>query len=146
MFTHIVAAYDGSENADRALEAAVELRRLSGGKLTILTIYRHHSKLEASLSMIGRIEDGRSMDDVMREHAFKVAESGKQKAFALGAEEARAFVRGGPVARGIVGFASERGADAIVLGSRGLGSIDGYLLGSISHKVTGTAPCPVLVV
>lgn len=145
MFKHILVPIDGSANATAALEKAVELRALTGAQLSILTIYRHHSMLEASLSMV-RPEKPDNMDDIMRGHAREVAEVGKTHAIQLGAAEARAFVRNGPVARGIVAFADEHGADVIVIGGRGLGSVEGYLLGSISHKVTGMATCPVLIV
>jgi nucleotide-binding universal stress UspA family protein len=33
-----------------------------------------------------------------------------------------------------------------VIGSRGMGTMEGYLLGSVSHKVTGLSEVPVLVV
>ncbi len=145
MFTHILVPVDGSKNAMAALEKAVALSKLSGAALTLLTVYRHHSMLEASFSMVRRDDPG-SMDDIMRGHAKEVAEEAKAQAVALGATEARAFVRNGPVARSIVTFAEEHDADLIVIGSRGLGSIEGYLLGSVSHKVTGMADCPVLVV
>jgi nucleotide-binding universal stress UspA family protein len=46
----------------------------------------------------------------------------------------------------VVRFAEEHGGDLIVVGSRGLGSVEGFLVGSVSHKVTGLAECPVLVV
>lgn len=145
MFKHILAPVDGSENATAALEKAVALARLSGAQLTVLTVYRHHSMLEASFSMV-RPEDPGNMDDIMRGHATEVAEAAKARASELGATEARAFVRNGPVARSIIAFADEHDADLIVIGGRGLGSIEEYLLGSVSHKVTGTANCPVLVV
>ena len=47
MFKHILAPYDGSKNAMAALEKAVELAKLAGARLTVLTVYRHHSLLEA---------------------------------------------------------------------------------------------------
>lgn len=36
--------------------------------------------------------------------------------------------------------------DLIVIGSRGLGEIKGYLMGSVSNRVSRHAPCPVLIV
>ena len=145
MYAHILVPFDGSANATAAIDHAVGLKRLTECELTILTIYRHYSMLEASLSMVRPGEPG-NMDDAMREHAREIAEAGKQHAIEKGAKDIKAFVRNGPVARGIVAFAKERKVDLIVLGSRGLGSVEDYLLGSVSHKVTGTAHCPVLVV
>ncbi len=145
MFKHILAPVDGSKNADAALDKAVEMQKLTGAALTILTVYRHHSMLEASFSMV-RPGDPGNMDDIMRGHAREVAEAAKQRAMENGGVDVHALVRNGPIARGIVAVAKERGCDLIVIGSRGLGSIEGYLMGSVSHKVTGTAPCPVMVV
>jgi nucleotide-binding universal stress UspA family protein len=145
VFKHILVPVDGSENALKALEKAVELKKLTGAELTILTIYRHHSMLEASFSMVRPQEPG-NMDDIMREAAKEVAETAKAQAMELGAQDARAFVKNGPVARNIVAFAEEHDIDLIVIGSRGMGSMESYLLGSVSHKVTGMAKCPVLVV
>jgi nucleotide-binding universal stress UspA family protein len=39
-----------------------------------------------------------------------------------------------------------RASDVIVMGSRGLGTLAGLLLGSTSQKVVSHAPCPVLIV
>jgi nucleotide-binding universal stress UspA family protein len=145
MFKHILAPVDGSRNAMVALEKAAALRALTDADLTILTVFRHHSPLEASLSL-AREDDPENVDDIMRAYAREVAESAKARAVALGATGARAFVRSGPVARTIVAFGREHGVDLIVIGSRGLGSIEGFLLGSVSHKVSGIADCPVLLV
>jgi len=145
MYKQILVPVDGSENAIKALEKAVELAKLTGARLTILTIYRHHSMLEASFSMV-RVEEPGNMDDIMRGAAKEVAEQAKARAIELGADNVRAFVKNWPVARHIITFAEEHDIDLIVIGSRGTGSFENYLLGSVSHKVTGMAKCPVLVV
>jgi nucleotide-binding universal stress UspA family protein len=145
MFKHILVPVDGSDAALAALECAVALAALSDAELSILTVYRHHGMLEASLSMV-RAKDPGPLDDVLRGHAQDIAEQAKTRAREAGAAQARAFVKNGPVARSIVAFPKEHGADLIVLGSRGAGAVDRYLLGSVSHKVTSVAECPVLVV
>ncbi len=145
MFKRIVVPFDGSKGAGQALEMAVGLQKLCDAELLLLTVYRHHSYLEASLSMV-RVEEPENLDDVLRDHAKQVIEHAKEEAGKLGAKKVRGFVRNGPVARGIVAFADEHDADLIVLGSRGLGSLENYLLGSVSHKVTGLSEVPVLVV
>ena len=43
-------------------------------------------------------------------------------------------------------IAKEKNVDMIVMGSRGLGGITQFLLGSVSDRVTDHAPCPVLIV
>jgi len=144
MFQKILVPFDGSSNAERALIKAVELASLTEGELVILTVYRHHSMLEASLSMV-RPRDPQNMDDIMRDYARDVADHGKKIAIEHGASTARAFIKVGHPARTIIAYATEKDVDLIVLSSRGLGSVEGYLLGSVSHKVTAVSQCPVLV-
>ena len=146
MFKSILVPFDGSPGAEKALRTAVGLSASWGNvPLTILTVYRHHSLLEASFSMV-RPDDPGNLDDIMRGHATEVAERGKRIATEQGCETVRGFVAPGPTARTIVKFSEEHDNDLIVIGSRGLGSIEGYLLGSVSHKVTGLSDRPVLVV
>ena len=52
----------------------------------------------------------------------------------------------GYVADKIIGQARRDKADLILLGSRGLSNIRGFLLGSVSQKVVTHAPCSALVV
>ena len=145
MFNSILVPFDGSQGAEAALAKAVDLAQLCGADLTLLTVYRHHSLLEASMHVL-QSDKPEDLDQIMRAHAKEVAESGKAQAVAGGIASPRAFVKAGPVARTVTGFAQEHGHDLIVLGSRGLGSLEGTLLGSVSHKVTSLAQTPVLVV
>lgn len=52
----------------------------------------------------------------------------------------------GPVAHTIARTARRLKADLILMGSRGLSDIQGFLLGSVSRQVAAAAPCPLLVV
>ena len=52
----------------------------------------------------------------------------------------------GPIAPTIVQQAQRSKADLILVGSRGLSDIKGFLLGSTSRRVASMAPCSVLVV
>jgi nucleotide-binding universal stress UspA family protein len=146
MFKRILVPVDGSEGAMKALRLAAKMQKAGDGELLILTVYRHHSLLEASMSMVRPVDEPETMDDVLRDYAKQVAEKAKESVQESGNKKVRAFVKMGQPARTIVRFAEERGADLIVLGSRGLGDIEGYLLGSVSHKVTSLADCPVMVV
>jgi len=145
MFERILVAVDGSDGALAALDLAVQIQGKCGSEMIILCVYRHYSLLEASMSMV-RPSEPENLDDSMREYAGSVVESAKKFAQDHGAKKVRGFVKSGQPARTIVGFAKEKGASLIVVGSRGLGDIEGYLLGSVSHKVTSLAECPVLVV
>lgn len=51
----------------------------------------------------------------------------------------------GTPARVICDKAREGNYDLIVIGSRGLGSLTGLILGSVSDRVSHLAPCPVLI-
>jgi nucleotide-binding universal stress UspA family protein len=145
MFKKILVPFDGSNNAEDALQKAIELAKLTDAEISILTVYRHHSMLEASFSMVRPLDPG-NLDEVMRAHAKEVADHAKTAVVAAGHDKVRAFVKAGQPARTIVAWSREKENDLIVLGSRGMGSLEGYLLGSVSHKVTGLADCPVLVV
>ncbi|MBO6824754.1 MAG: universal stress protein [Sneathiella sp.] len=145
MFKSILAAFDGSEGSEAALRKAAELAILCDAELISLTLFRHHSILEGSMYAT-HADEPDDIDQIMRDHARAIAEGGASIAKEMGCKKIRAFVKGGPTARTIVSFAKERDNDLIVIGSRGLGSIESVLLGSVSHKVTSLAKVPVLVV
>jgi len=52
----------------------------------------------------------------------------------------------GPAAQAICQVAGRENIDLIVMGCRGRNDLEGLLLGSCTHQVLKTAPCPVLVV
>ena len=55
-------------------------------------------------------------------------------------------LREGDAAVEIIQYANEQRSDMIVVGSRGLSQVMGWLLGSVSRRLIHNAPCSVLVV
>ncbi|CAM3485953.1 universal stress protein [Halomonas lysinitropha] len=147
MFNRILIPVDGSKGALKALEKGAGLQLLTGAELYILCVFKHHSLLEASLSMV-RPERLDLPDDVLKEYATEIAVHAKSHAIELGvpAEKVRGFVKGGRPSRTIVRFARKRECDLIVIGSQGTNGDKSLLLGSVSQRVAGSASCPTLIV
>jgi nucleotide-binding universal stress UspA family protein len=148
MFERIVVGVDGSDHSLRAVESAAALAEKFGGALMLVCVYRHHSPLEASVSMV-RVARGTkagSVDDAMKAYAADVVTVAKDRARKAADVPVEGFVLRGPTAREIVGFAQKRRADAIVLGARGSGDVAGFMLGSVSHKIGGMSPVTCVIV
>ena len=147
MFNRILIPVDGSKSALKALEKAVGLHQLTGAELYFLCVFKHHSLMEASLSMI-RPNKLDIPDDALKEYATEIAVHAKSHAIELGVDSSlvRAFVKGGRPSRTIVRFARKRECDLIVIGAQGTNGEKNLLLGSVSQRVAGAAHCPTLVV
>ena len=142
----ILAAVDGSEHACRALAFGAELAKRYGARVLVVGVYRHHSPLESTHSLVRGREEIESPDAALGRLARETVEQGLSDARAQGVGAVEGLVRRGPPARTIVAVAREHAVDVIVMGSRGLGDVEGVLLGSVSHKVSSLAECTVITV
>ena len=146
MYQRILVPVDGSQGSLKALDHAAKLQQDNDAELYLLCVFKHHSLFEASLSMV-RPNDVQLPDEALKEYASSVAEQAKQLASDAGAEQVRAFFKGGRPSRAIIRFAKDNNVDLIVMGSRGTsGDVDGYFLGSVSQRVASLSHCPVLIV
>lgn len=147
MFNRILVPVDGSKGALKALVKGVGLQQLTGAELYVLCVFKHHSLMEASLSMVrpARLE---LPDDALKEYATEIAVHAKSEAVGLGVDPTRlrAFVKGGRPSRTIARFARKRECDLIVIGAQGTNGEKSLLLGSVAQRVAGSAHCPTLVV
>jgi nucleotide-binding universal stress UspA family protein len=144
----ILICYDGSDNAKAAIEHAGVL--FEGDPATVVTIWEPFGDLiartPAAAGAIG-ITDFERIDDASRRSAKETADAGAELARGAGLDPtAVAGARSGAVAQAILEQAEATDADAIVLGSRGLGGVGSFLLGSVSRAVIQSADRPVVVV
>lgn len=138
MFKKIVIAVDGSAHSHRALEYAKELARSYEATLWLVHVFPQTSDLlgyEEYEKLIARREG--AGQDILDEARRQLGDT------PLDVQEE---LLEGPEAEAIINVAATRQADLIVMGTRGLSSLTGLLLGSVSHKVIRHAHCPVMVV
>jgi len=146
MFKKILVPVDGSDMSILALDHACVVAEKFNSEVLVLSVYKHHSYMEGSLSMIRGTNTPENLEDVLSAYAKEIVSSGKLFVQEHGIESVKGFIRKGQVAKQILSFAKDNEVDLIVIGSHGHGELSGYLLGGVSHKVTGLSNCPVLVV
>lgn len=142
----ILVAVDGSENAGRAVRLAIELARHFASRVILLSVYKHTSHMESSLSLVRTRQVPTPPDEVMHDLAQEAIEWAAERFSEAGLENVETMIRRGPPARTIVQTAKQQDVDAIVLGTRGLGDIEGFFQGSVSHKVNALADCTCITV
>lgn len=134
----IVLGYDGSEDADRALDRALGLAT-NGTELVIVSAARIDSGG-------GHVRGGMAGVDPIELEAADVALDKARARLAEAAVMPHFVEAHGDPADALVQEAKERGADLIVVGTRGLNVAQRALLGSVSTRVVHHAECDVLVV
>ena len=145
MFHKILVPLDGSENAYRTLTYAANLARQFDSQIIVLSVFRHHSYIERSISMV-RPREPEHLDDVLSAYAKEIVSKGKVLLHEQGIQNVKGFVKMGSPSKKILEFARKHEIDLIIISSKGQGDLAGYLLGGVSHKVTGLAKCPVMVI
>lgn len=145
MFINILVAVDGSTFAAKALDYAVGLAEKYGSKITIVhvvpTMTAISAKLEASRKKY--VED---MKAGLEEAGKNILDESEGMAKHSGILHVTAILKYGDAADKIIEAADEVKADLIVVGERGLGSVERFPLGSIAYKVSQHAKCPVLII
>lgn len=140
---------DGSPDAKKALDLACDLARDHRSRLIILHAQRQHGLevVPEGLKGFQELEHIRVTEaDLLRGSAKIIVNAAAEEARRRGLSDIDTLVVEGDTTRVILDTVKTKGADLIVMGSRGLGDLQGLLLGSVSHKVSHSAPCSCLIV
>jgi nucleotide-binding universal stress UspA family protein len=147
----VVAAYDGSEGAGRAIQAVGRL--LSGRSTVVVHAWEpvFHRSLTARSLAAGPVDDVREIVAALRnalaDSAAATTEDGVAAARAAGLDAVGETVESDDGAwRAVAAAARAHGASVIAMGTRGLGAARSVLLGSVSSGLVQNAELPVLVV
>ena len=142
MFVSIVAGTDGSQSAGGAVAKAVELAKLCGASLHLVTAYRPLESLFTAPELMP--VDPRGFINP-REDAEKVLEEAAAKVRAEGIDVITHAVSG-DAPSALIEVAEAQSADCIVVGNRGMQTKARFLLGSVPNKIAHHAPCTVMIV
>lgn len=132
----ILVATDGSKYSAVAVDKAVAFAKSYGGGLVVVSIVDVPTEFYA--------EAPKAVEDMIRK-AKEYTAAVKKQAEAAGVK-AETFIGEAEADEAIIKLAAEQGVDMIVVGSHGRTGLRRLLMGSVTEKVIGNAPCPVLVV
>jgi len=121
----ILVGVDGSEYAEKALRQAIEIAKRFSAELTVVNVYHVPASQNVSQKILDKakatLEDSR-----VKFHLVSVLSPNTPKI--------------------ITDMAEDEKFDLIVVGSRGIGAIHAYLIGSVCNKICYDSPVNVLIV
>ncbi len=134
----IVVGVDGSQSSKAALAWAVRQAALTGARVDAVTAWQVPATWGYGYSMALEIPDlgqaaGRALGEVIAEEAAQAPEV-----------EIRPVVVQENAARALLDAA--KGADLLVVGSRGHGGFTEAILGSVGQHCVHHATCPVVII
>jgi nucleotide-binding universal stress UspA family protein len=156
---HVLVPTDGSENAERAVRFSAQVAdRRHQAEVTV--IYVHLRVQPGSLGRVSVQVPGQPLqavpplqDETDAEelvHAQEIVDHAvaeiKSLVTSTDVTVTGRVVVDSRIDDGILKVADEIKADIIVMGTRGLSTLRGAIMGSVSHALIEKATCPVLIV
>lgn len=133
----VVVGVDGSGPSKQALAWAERQAKLTGASLKVITTWEFPTMYGEGLIGV----EGLDFAAEAREQLTKVLEEVLDPSSGVRVEAL--VVEGHPAP---VLCEQAKGADLVVVGSRGRGEFTGMLIGSVSEFLATHAPCPVLII
>jgi nucleotide-binding universal stress UspA family protein len=141
MYKTIVVALDESEHAGRALASAIQLARLTGAELRLVTV---SEPLPAFTAFVDYAMPGAHQQLLEQRRLFysELQQTALQQAASAGLTVQGVIVEGDEVSA-IVDYIVDSGADLLVIGRRHHSSVHG-LGGGTVHEIGERARCSIL--
>jgi nucleotide-binding universal stress UspA family protein len=121
----ILVGVDGSEYAEKALKQAIEIAEKFSTEITVVNVYHAPTGQDVSQKILDK--------------AKEILENSKVK-FKL------VSVLSPNTPKVITDMAEKEKFDLIAVGSRGIGAVHAYLIGSVCNKICYDSPVSVLIV
>ena len=145
MFKHLLVPLDGSELAEQAVAAAVELARHFNSQITLLRVTNapylltqsHNSSFAELITSLEEAE-WQETTEYLRQQQEQLQEQGIECQYVVATGE--------PVAEIILQKVTQLQVDAIVMGTHGRSGLRRWVYGSVADRVLRHAEVPVLLI
>ena len=139
----VLVAFDGSDSSKRALQYVIDFARDHAATLEV-----HLLNVQQEPVLYGEYVTSTIIDQLQQSLIASADQAlewpiDQLKAAGIGYKAHTAL---GNVAAKVSEFADQLGCDTVVMGTRGLGSFTGMLLGSVATRVIHEVSVPVLLV
>jgi len=140
MLRKILVAFDGSEQAYKAFDFALDMSHLCPGaapEIIVISVAQPPEPID--------IVEMDAVIDSATQHYGELFKGLERDAKERNIEIKTEVLVGHPADQ-IVRYAKEKNSDMIVIGQKGKSKIENWLLGSVSKRVATYAPCTVTIV
>jgi len=147
MYARILIATDGSDLADRAIDHGLQLAKVAGSEVTIVTVTEPATLVGGGYASLagGVIDPLPELVEAQEKAARELLERAAKRAAGQGITAKTVLVDNSFAAEGIVATADQIGAELIIMGSHGRRGLNRLLLGSQTNNVLAHTKIPVLV-
>ena len=145
MFKTILVPTDGSDLSEIAVQGAIELAKLTGGRIIAVSVAEPYPYQYTALSQGGVPLDHNLYEKQMQKyaqmHVDKISETAAKAGVPCTAHVAQSL----SPHQGIIDAANEHHCDVIVMASHGRTGLNKLFLGSETQKVLAHSAIPVMV-
>ena len=131
----ILLATDASKPGEAAAARALDLAAAYGGELLVVAV------MEFSAQIYGEAPVTAQWRDMLQKHVEEIVAQAESRKISVTGQ----VLEGTPY-KAIVDLAQKEKSSLIVMGSHGRTGLKRLLMGRVTERVIGHAPCPVLVV
>jgi nucleotide-binding universal stress UspA family protein len=143
MFKHILVPVDGSPTAMLAVDKAAGLSKAFGSAVTLVSVVDNYPFTGLGGDYVFGQVEYLAAATANANAALSKAQAALQ---VLGVTAERHVIEEHVIHDGILGAIKSTNADLVVMGSHGRHGLEKLLLGSVTLRVLGRSPIPVLVV
>ncbi len=137
VFCKILVCCDGSKHSDKAIKLSCDIAKKYDSDLTIIYVVDKTIKSD--------VFAGSEYTKILRKYAQDTILRAQRLAKSLGIEP-NVIIKEGNVSEQIIQYSKKSRTELVVVGSKGLGAVLRFMLGSVSTKIANHSLCSVLIV